>query len=94
MSTIGNAIYPNSSTKVDIVDKCLVSRFGVIENVVIKCFGISISMDLHVILLKGPSCSLVLERSWMQGLHVIQDWSMMNLSSSTRFNIFYDLYLQ
>ena len=53
------------------VDEGLVSRFGVIEDVVIHCFGISISMDLHVILLEGPSYCLVLVRHGMQELHVI-----------------------
>ena len=51
-------------------------------------------MDLHVILIKGPSYSLILVRPWMQELHVIHDWSIMNLSPSKGFNIFYDLYLQ
>ena len=92
VSKIENPIYQKSSIKVDIVDGCLASHFGVIEDV--ECFGISISMDLHVILLKGSSCSLVLVRPWMQELHVIHDWSIMNLSPSKGFNIFYDLYLQ
>ena len=53
------------------IDGGLVTCFGVIEDVVIQCFGISISMDLHVILIKGPSYSLILVRPWMQELHVI-----------------------
>ena len=93
MSTIGNPIYQKSSTRVDIVDGHLGSHFGVIEDVV-ECFGISISVDLHIILLKGPSCSLVLVRPWMQELTIIQKWSMMKLSQSNGFDIFYDLYLQ
>ena len=71
----------------------LVSHFEVIEDVVIQCFGISISMDLHVILIKGPSYSLILVRPWMQELHVIHDWRIMNLSPSKVFNIFCNLYL-
>ena len=94
VSKIGNPIYQKSPTRVDIVDKHLASCFGVIEDVVSECFGMTISMDLHVILLKGPSCSLVLVRPWIEELHVIHDWSIMNLSPSKGFNIFYDLYLQ
>ena len=94
VSKIGNPIYQKSPTRVDIVDKHLASCFGVIEDVVSECFGMTISMDLHVILLKGPSCSLVLVRPWMQDIHVIQNWSMMKLSPSKEFNIFYDLYLK
>ena len=62
LSKIGNPIYQKSSIRVDIVDRHLASCFEVIEDVVIECFGISISMDLHVIILKGSSCSLVLVR--------------------------------
>ena len=51
-------------------------------------------MDLHLILRKRPSCSLVLVRPWMQELHAIQDWSMIKLSPSKGFNTFYDLHLQ
>ena len=36
------------------VDKGLVPCLGAIEDKVIDFFGISISMDLHVILIKGP----------------------------------------
>ena len=64
VSEIGNLIYQKSCTKVDIDDVCLASHFGVIEDV--ECFGTSISMDLHIILLKWPSCSLVLVQPWMQ----------------------------
>ena len=94
VSEIGNLIYQRSSTKVDILDRCLASHFGVIEKVAFECFDISISMDLHVIILEVPSCSLVLVRPWMQELRVIQNWSMMKLSPSKGRNIFYDLYLQ
>ena len=94
VSKIGNPICQKSSNKVDMVDKGLVPCLGAIEDKVIDCFGMSISMDLHVILLKGSSCSLVLVRPWMQELHVIHDWSIMNLSPSKGFNIIYDLYLQ
>ena len=48
---------------------------GIIEDVILECFGICISMDFHVIPLKGPSYSLLLGRPWMQELNVIQDWS-------------------
>ena len=61
---------------------------------VIKCFGISISRDSHVILLKGPSCSLVLVRPWMQELHVIYKiglwWTYQHqrgLTSCTTWNL-------
>ena len=76
------------------VDKGLIRSSGVIEDKVIDVFGISISMDLHVILIKGPSYSLILVRPWIQELHVIHDWSIMNLSPSKGFNIFYNLHLQ
>ena len=75
------------------IDGGLVARSGVIEDVVIQCFGISISMDLHVILNKGPSYCLILVRPWVQELHVIHDWRIMNLSPSKVFNIFCNLYL-
>ena len=68
MSKIGNPIYQKSSTRVDIVDKHLASWFGIIKELVIECFGMTISMYLHVILLKGPSYSLVIVRPWMQKL--------------------------
>ena len=71
VSKIGNPIYQKSSTRVDIIDRHLTYCFGVIEDDVIECFGMTISMDLHVILLNVPSCSLVLVRPWMQELHVI-----------------------
>ena len=93
VSKIGNPIYPESSTKIDIVDGHLASCSRFMEDVVIEYFGMSISMDLHVIL-KGTSCSLVLVRPCMQELHVIQDWTMINLSSWKGFNIFYDMYQQ
>ena len=48
------------SAKVVVTDGGLVPCLGIIEDVVIECFGISISMDFHVIPLKGPSYSLVL----------------------------------
>ena len=86
---IGNPICQKIS---NMVDKGLVPYLGAIE--VIDFFGISISMDLHVILIKGPFYSLILVRPWMQELHVIHYWSIMNLSTSKGFNIFYNLYLQ
>ena len=58
VNMIGNPIHQNSSIKVDIMDGCLASHYGVIEDV--ECFDISFSMDLHVILLRGSSCSLLL----------------------------------
>ena len=94
VNKIGNSICQKSSNKVDMIDGGFLARFGVIEDVVIQRFGISISMDLHVILIKGPSYSLILVRPWMQELHVIHDWRIMNLSPSKVFNIVYDLYLQ
>ena len=45
-----------------------------VEDVVIKCCGVRISIDFHVIPLKGASYSLVLGRPWMQELNVVQDW--------------------
>ena len=93
VSKIGNLDYQKSATKVDMGDGGLTSHFGFIEGVSIECFGISISMDLHVILLKGHPI-LVLGRPWMQELHIIKYWSIMNLSQSKGFNIFYDLYLK
>ena len=71
VSKIGKPICQKSPTKVDMIDGGLVTCFEVIEDVVIQCFGISISMDLHVILLEGPSYCLVLVRHGMQELHVI-----------------------
>ena len=93
VSKIGNSNNQKSSTRIDIVDWHLASCFGIIEDVFIECFDISISMDLHVIILEVPSCSLVLVRPWMQELLVIQHRSMINLLPSKRFNLFYDLYL-
>ena len=60
------------------IDGGLVTCFGIIEDVVIQCFGISISMDLHVIFIKVQSYSLILVRPWMEEFHVIHDWSIMN----------------
>ena len=60
LSKTRNPICQESSTKVNIIDKGLVSHLGAIEDVVIQCFGISISMDLYVVLLKGSSYALVL----------------------------------
>ena len=62
VNKIGNSICQKSSNKVDMIDGGFLARFGVIEDVVIQRFGISISMDLHVILIKGPSYSLILVR--------------------------------
>ena len=96
VTKIGIPICKKSSAKVVVVDGGLVPCLGIIEDVVIECFGISISMDFHVIPLKGPSYSLVLGRPWMQELNVIQDWSngIMTLSPSEGFKIFYGMHLQ
>ena len=96
VTKIGIPICKKSSTKVVVVDGGLVPCLGIIEDMVIYCFGISISMHFHVMHLKGPSFSLVLGRPWMQELNVIQDWSngIMTLSPSQGFNIVYDMRLQ
>ena len=54
---------------------------------------VSISMDFHVISLKGPSYSLVLGRPWMQELNVVQDWSkgLMTITPSKGVSIHYDM---
>ena len=54
---------------------------------------VSISMDFHVISLKGPSYSLVLGRPWMQELNVVQDWSkgLMTMTPSKGVDIHYDM---
>ena len=79
ISLISNVVVTNiwisickmSSTKVIVANRGLVPCFGVIEDVVIECFGISISwMYFHVIPRKGPSHSLLLGRPWMQELNV------------------------
>ena len=59
VSKIGNPICQKSS---NMVDKGLVHCLGATKDKVIDFFGISISMDLHVILIKGPSYSLILVR--------------------------------
>ena len=96
VTKIGIPICKKSSAKVVVDDGGLVPFLGIIEDVVIECYGISISMDFHVIHLKGPPYSLVLGRPWLQELNVIQDWSnrIMTLSPSQGFNIVYDMRLQ
>ena len=96
ISKLDIPICKSSSAKVAVADGGLVPCMGIIEDVILECFGICISMDFHVIPLKGPSYSLVLGRPWMQELNVIQDWSngLMTLAPSESVNIVYDMRLQ
>ena len=96
INRIGIPICKTSSTKVAIADGGLVPCLGIVEDVIIECFGVCISMDFHVIPLKGPSYSFVLRRPWMQELNVVQDWSngLMTLAPSEGVNITYDMHLQ
>ena len=96
INRVGISICKTSSAKVAVADGGLVPCLGIVEDVIIECFGVCISMDFHVIPLKGPSYSLVLRRPWMQELNVVQDWSngLMTLASSEGVNITYDMHLQ
>ena len=96
INRIGIPICKTSSAKVAIADGGLVPCLGIVEDVIIECFGVCISIDFHVIPLKGPSYSLVLGRPWMQELNVVQDWSngLMTLAPSEGVNITYDMRIQ
>ena len=59
LSKLGIPICKSSSMKVVVADRGLVPCMGIIEDVILGCFGICISMDFHVIPLRGPSYSLM-----------------------------------
>ena len=96
VNKVGILISRSSSARVPVADGGVVHCIGIVEDVVMKCFGVSISMDFHVIPLKGPSYSLVLGRPWMQELNVVQDWSkgLMTITPSKGLSIHYDMQQQ
>ena len=93
VNKVGMPISRSSSARVAVADGGVVHCIGIVEDAIIKCFGVSISMDFHVIALKGPSYSLVLGRPWMQELNVVQDWSkgLITMTPSKGVDIHHDM---
>ena len=72
-------VVESSNFRVNMANNVSVTCVGVVKVLKVLVFGITAKVDAYVMPVNGEGYPLILERPWLIGIGVRQDWATRNL---------------